>query len=236
MLETIDLNLRLARKEYSQSLDRLQNRIHLLGFQVYTQKRPVVIVFEGWDAAGKGGIIKRLTAKLDPRGYSVWPISAPQGDEKKRHYLYRFWKRLPAKGEIVIFDRSWYGRVLVERVEQFCSKEEWNRAYGEIAQFERQLTDFGTILMKFWIHITQEEQLKRFQERERTNYKSWKLTQEDWRNRGKWDDYQQAAEDMLVKTSTQNAPWDIIEANDKWYGRIKVLKNVAKKLKDELRS
>jgi polyphosphate kinase 2 (PPK2 family) len=234
MLETVDLTLRLSRKEYSAQLDRLQNQIHLLGYQVYLQKRPVVIVFEGWDASGKGGAIKRLTAKLDPRGYAVWPISAPQGDDKTRHYLYRFWRRLPPKGEIAIFDRSWYGRVLVERVEKFCTETEWTRAYAELNQFERQLTDFGTILVKFWMHISQEEQLRRFQERKRTHYKSWKLTEEDWRNRGKWTDYLQAADDMLLKTSTHNAPWAIVEANDKWFARIKVLKIVAQRLTAEL--
>jgi len=234
MLESVDMKLHLSRKEYSLQLESLQNQIHLLGYQVYTQKKPVVIVFEGWDAAGKGGVIKRLTGKLDPRGYAVWPIAAPHGDDKTRHYLYRFWRRLPAKGEIAIFDRSWYGRVLVERVEGFCSEADWTRAYAELNQFERQLTDFGMTVMKFWMHITREEQLKRFREREKTHYKSWKLTEEDWRNRGKWSDYQRAAEDMLLKTSTRNAPWTIVESNDKWYARVKVLKVVAQALKASL--
>jgi polyphosphate kinase 2 (PPK2 family) len=234
MLENLDLNLKIQRKEYATSLERLQNQLHLLGYQVYMQKTPVVLVFEGWDASGKGGTIKRLTAKLDPRGYMVWPIAAPRGEDKERHYLYRFWKRLPAKGEIAIFDRSWYGRVLVERVEGFCAEPDWSRAYSELNQFERQLTNSGMIVLKFWMHITQEEQLKRFKERERTHYKSWKLTEEDWRNRGKWEDYQQAAEDMLLKTSTQKAPWTVVEANDKWYARIKVLKSVVDRLKREL--
>ena len=234
MLETLDLNLRLSRKDYSAKLDRLQNQLHLLGYQVYMQKRAVLILFEGWDAAGKGGTIKRLTAKLDPRGYMVWPISAPHGDDRDRHYLYRFWRRLPAKGEIGIFDRSWYGRVLVERVEGFCTEEEWKRAYTELNQFERQLTNSGMIVMKFWMHISHEEQLRRFKEREKTNYKSWKLTDEDWRNRGKWEDYEAAAEEMLLKTSSQKAPWIVVEANDKWYGRIKALKTVVDRLKQEL--
>jgi AMP-polyphosphate phosphotransferase len=234
MLEKLNPKLRLSRKQYSAQLDKLQNQIHLLGYQVYLQKKSVVILFEGWDASGKGGTIKRLTAKLDPRGYAVWPISAPQGDDKARHYLYRFWRRLPAKGEIAIFDRSWYGRLLVERVERFCSENDWKRAFTELNQFERQLTGFGMILMKFWMNITQEEQLKRFKERERTHYKSWKLTEEDWRNRGKWEDYEQAAEEMLLKTSTPQAPWTIVESNDKWYGRIKVLKTIVDRLKKEL--
>lgn len=234
MLEKLNPKIRLSHKSYSAQLDRLQNQIHLLGYQVYLQKKPVVILFEGWDASGKGGTIKRLTAKLDPRGYAVWPISAPQGDDKARHYLYRFWRRLPPKGEIAIFDRSWYGRVLVERVERFCSEAEWKRAFSELNQFERQLTAFGMIVMKFWMNITREEQLKRFKERKRTHYKSWKLTKEDWRNRGKWEDYEQAAEEMLRKTSTPRAPWTIVEANDKWYARIKVLKTIVTRLKREL--
>lgn len=234
MLEKLDLSLSLSRKDYTTRLDRLQNQLHLLGYQVYIRKRPVILVFEGSDAAGKGGTIKRLTAKLDPRGYTVWPVSAPQGEDRERHYLYRFWRRLPAKGEIAIFDRSWYGRVLVERVEGFCSEEEWKRAYSELNQFERQLTNSGMIVLKFWMQISQEEQLKRFKERERTNYKSWKLTDEDWRNRGKWEDYEQAAEEMLMKTSAPKTPWTVVEANDKWYARIKVLKTVVDRLKQEL--
>ena len=234
MLEKVNLKLKLARKDYQRELPKLQGQVHLLGYQVYMQKRPVVIVFEGWDAAGKGGAIKRVTEKLDPRGYVVWPIAAPHGEDKERHYLYRFWRRLPDAGQIVIFDRSWYGRVLVERVEGFCPEAAWQRAYGEINQFERQLMDFGTIVFKFWMHIGQAEQLKRFKEREGSGYKSWKLTDEDWRNRGKWEDYEHAAEDMLLKTSTHDAPWTIVEANDKLHARIKVLKTVVNKLKQEL--
>ena len=234
MLELVDLKQRLARAEYESQLKPLQSQLHLLGYQVYVQKRPVVIVFEGWDAAGKGGAIKRLTAHLDPRGYVVHPIAAPSGDDKFRHYLYRFWRRLPEAGQIAIFDRSWYGRVLVERVEGFCAEAAWRRAYSEINQFERQLTDFGAIIFKFWLHLSQAEQLRRFKERERTNYKAWKLTDEDWRNRGKWEDYEGAAEEMLLKTSTPRAPWTVVEANDKLHARIKVLKTAVGKLKQEL--
>jgi polyphosphate kinase 2 (PPK2 family) len=235
MLESVDLNQRLDRGVYDKQLDRLQNELHLLGYQVYLQKRPVVVVFEGWDAAGKGGAIKRLTERLDPRGYVVWPIAAPQGDDKTRHYLYRFWRRLPEAGQIAMFDRSWYGRVMVERVEGFCSEAEWKRAYSEINQFERQILDFGGVIFKFWLHISQQEQLRRFKEREQTNYKAWKLTDEDWRNRGKWEDYEQAVDDMLIKTSTHRAPWTVVEANDKLFARIKVLKTVVDKLKNELK-
>ncbi len=234
MLEKLNLKVKLSRAEYERELDRLPNKLHLLGYQVYTQKRPVVMVFEGWDAAGKGGAIKRLTEKLDPRGYVVHPIAAPQGDDKERHYLYRFWRRLPEAGLIALFDRSWYGRVLVERVEGFCSAEAWQRAYSEINQFEKQMVDFGTIIFKFWVHIGQQEQLRRFKEREGSGYKSWKLTDEDWRNRGKWEDYEQAVEDMLLKTSTRNAPWTIVEGNDKLYARIKVLKTAVEKLEKEV--
>ena len=234
MLEKVDLSLKLTRGEYEKRVETLQNRLHLLGYQVYLQKRPVVLVFEGWDAAGKGGAIKRLTERLDPRGYVVWPIAAPQGDDKVRHYLYRFWRRLPEAGQIAIFDRSWYGRVLVERVEGFCPPAAWQRAYSEINQFERELVEFGTVVLKFWLHISQAEQLRRFKARERTAYKAWKITDEDWRNRGKWEDYEQAVEDMLRKTSTYRAPWTIVEANDKLHARIKVLQTVADRLAQEL--
>lgn len=235
MLERLDLSLAMPREEYDRWKKVLQADLHQLGYQVYVQKVPVVIVFEGWDAAGKGGVIKRLTEKIDPRGYVVWPIAAPAGEDKERHYLYRFWRRLPEQGQIAIFDRSWYGRVLVERLEGFCSEADWKRAYSEINQFERQLTDFGTLVFKFWMHISKDEQLRRFHERERINYKSWKITDEDWRNRSKWEDYQMAAEEMLLKTSTPNAPWTLVEANDKYYGRIKVLRTLVERLRQALK-
>lgn len=234
MLERLNLDLRLTREQYESQLEPLQNQLHLLGYQVYVRRRPVVIVCEGWDASGKGGAIKRLTERLDPRGYVVHSIAAPTGDDKNRHYMYRFWRRLPDAGQIALFDRSWYGRVLVERVEGFCKEAAWRRAYSEINQFERQLAEFGTIIVKFWLHIGREVQLARFKEREQTDYKSWKLTEEDWRNRGKWEDYERAVEDMLLKTSTSVAPWTIVEANDKLHARIKVLKNVAQVLQKEL--
>ncbi len=234
MLESLNLDVKLTRAEYETRRDKLQNRLHLLGFETYQQKRPVMIVFEGWDAAGKGGAIKRLTEKLDPRGFVVWPIAAPQGDDKVRHYLYRFWRRLPEQGQIAIFDRSWYGRVLVERVEGFCNEAAWRRAYSEINAFEREFVQFGGILLKFWMQISQKEQLRRFKERERTSYKSWKITDEDWRNRGKWEDYQAAVEEMFARTSTAKAPWTVVEAEDKLYARIKVLETVVDVLKREL--
>ena len=200
ILQRVDLGQRLEPKVYEQELAELQAKLHQLGFQVYQQKRPVVLVFEGWDAAGKGGAIKRITEQLDPRGYIVHAIAAPSGDDKAHHYLYRFWRRLPPKGNIGIFDRSWYGRVLVERIEGFARPDEWQRAFAEINEFERQLVEFGTVVCKFWMHISPDEQLRRFEERQTVRYKSWKLTDEDWRNREKWPEYEQAADEMLLRT------------------------------------
>jgi polyphosphate kinase 2 (PPK2 family) len=236
MLNTIDLSKSLTREEYVHELIRYQLQLRTLAYQLYVQKRPLVIVYEGWDAGGKGGNIKRITEKLDPRGYEVYPIAAPSGEDKTHHYLWRFWRRLQAPDEkqILIFDRSWYGRVMVERLEGFCTEEEWKRAYREINEFERQLVDFGTILAKFWIHISKEEQLERFQERQETPYKAWKLTDEDWRNRQKWDMYEEAVNDMLLKTSTLTAPWTIVEGNCKWYARVKALRTLVELLSREL--
>ncbi len=234
MLEKIDLQSSLTRKEYKQQLVRSQVRLGQLAYQVYVQKRPVIIVYEGQDAGGKGGNIKRVTEALDPRGYVVYPIAAPAGEDRTHHYLWRFWRRLPEKGQIAILDRSWYGRVMVERIEGFCTEEEWRRAYREINQFERMLVDFGTILIKFFIHISKEEQLARFESRKDTPYKSWKLTDEDWRNREKWDAYLKAIEDMLLKTSTITAPWTIIEGNSKYFARVKTLKTIVETLENEL--
>lgn len=235
MLDYLDLNLKLPREEYEAKLKVLQAELHQLAFQAYVQKRAVVVVFEGMDASGKGGAIKRLTEKMDPRGYVVWPIAAPSGDDKDRHYLYRFWRRLPEQGQIAIFDRSWYGRVLVERLEGFCSEEAWKRAFTEINQFERQLIDSGAIILKFWMHISKDEQLARFHEREQTNYKSWKITDEDWRNRAKWEDYMLATQEMILKTSTLAAPWTLVEGNDKLFARIRVLQTVESKLRSALK-
>jgi polyphosphate kinase 2 (PPK2 family) len=234
VLNTVDLSQTLERKEYRQSLIKYQVALHALGFQVYKQQRPVILVYEGWDAGGKGGNIKRVTERLDPRGYVVHAIAAPQGEDASRHYLYRFWRRLPEAGQIAIFDRSWYGRVMVERIEGFCSDGEWKRAYREINHFERQLVDFGTIIFKFWIHISQEEQLRRFDSRAVDELRRWKLTDEDWRNRDKWDVYFEAVNEMLVKTSTVTAPWTIVEGDNKWFARIKVLKTLVDGLSKEL--
>ena len=234
MLQRVDLSQRLDEQNYAQRLKLLQTQAYMLGLQVYHQQRPVVIVFEGWDAAGKGGAIQRLTERLDPRAYTVHTSAAPAGDDKNRHYLYRFWRRLPPRGAFGIFDRSWYGRVLVERVEGFARLDEWQRAYAEINEFERQLVEFGTIICKFWMHLSPEEQLRRFHERQNVPYKAWKLTDEDWRNREKWPLYEEAVNEMLLRTSTPTAPWTVVESEDKRFGRIKVMQTVVGRLEAEL--
>jgi polyphosphate kinase 2 (PPK2 family) len=236
ILETVDLDRRLARAEYRENLIRYQVQLRELAFELYRQKRTLLVVYEGWDAAGKGGNIKRMTERLDPRGYEVFPIPAPRDEDATHHYLWRFWRRLkpPDEKQILVFDRSWYGRVLVERVEGLCTQEEWRRAYREINAFERQLVDSGMILVKFWLHISSAEQLRRFQHRLNTPYKQWKLTEEDWRNREKWEQYEVAVDDMLLKTSTVTAPWTVIEGNDKWYARIKVLRTLTDVLGKQL--
>jgi polyphosphate kinase 2 (PPK2 family) len=238
MLETLDLNQQLSREEYERDLLRYQLRMRELAVELYERKRSLVVVYEGWDAAGKGGSIRRVTEKLDPRGYEVFSIAAPRGEEKIHHYLWRFWRRLepPDEKQILIFDRSWYGRVLVERVEGFAQESAWKRAYREINDFERQLTFGGVIVVKFWLHISKEEQLRRFRGREETSYKRWKLTAEDWRNREKWDQYTLAVEDMLVKTSTTSAPWTVVEANFKWYARVKCLRTLVQSVSAALNS
>jgi polyphosphate kinase 2 (PPK2 family) len=191
-------------------------------------RQNVVIVVEGPDAAGKGGAIKRLVEKLDPRTYRVYSVVRPTQEEYQHHHLWRFWNRLPPYGQMAIFDRSWYGRVLVERVEGFATPTEWKRAYREINEFERVLIDDGTLILKFYLHITKDEQLDRFKRRESDPLKHWKITEEDWRNRRKWDEHNQAAEDMFEQTSTELAPWTVIEANFKWYARLKTLKAAIK--------
>jgi AMP-polyphosphate phosphotransferase len=237
MLETIDLTKTISSEDYVESLLRYQLELRNMAFQLYQQKRSLVIVFEGWDAGGKGGNIKRITERLDPRGYEVFPIAAPAGEDHTHHYLWRFWRRLKAPDEkqVLIFDRSWYGRVLVERIEGFCKEEDWKRAYREINEFERELTDSGMILVKFWFQISKDEQLRRFEERKNDPYKSWKLTEEDWRNRDKWDLYLAAVEDMLLKTSTLNAPWTVVEGNDKYYARVKSVRTLVETVSKELK-
>jgi polyphosphate kinase 2 (PPK2 family) len=232
MLDRVDMTQALTREEYKAQLKPLQRQLQALGHILYERERSLIIVFEGWDAAGKGGAIKRLTELVDSRGYEVFPIAAPAGEDRSHHYLWRFWRRLkPAhEKQIQIFDRSWYGRVLVERVEGFCEEADWKRAYREINDFERQLANAGMILVKFWMQITPEEQLNRFTERQNSPTKEWKLTDEDWRNREKRPRYQPAVEEMLLKTSTLLAPWTVVEANDKLFARVKVLRTVVDSL------
>ena len=221
-------------EKYRQELKELQAHLGELHNRLYRKRVPVIITYEGWDAAGKGGNIKRVAGALDPRGYEVHPIASPEPHEKARHYLWRFWTRLPKDGHIAIFDRTWYGRVMVERLEGFCSENDWKRAYNEINEFEKELHDWGAVIIKFWVQIDKETQLERFTERQNNPEKQWKITDEDWRNREKWDQYETAVDEMLKKTSTSYAPWHILESVDKKYARIKALKIIIKELEKVL--
>ena len=213
----------LDEEKYKKELKELQAKLGQLHNRLYRKRVPVIIAYEGWDAAGTGGNIKRLTGALDPRGFEVHPIASPEPHEKARHYLWRFWTRLPKDGHIAIFDRTWYGRVMVERLEGFCSENDWQRAYYEMNEFEQELHNWGAVILKFWVQIDKDTQLARFTERQNTPSKQWKITDEDWRNREKWDLYEQAVDEMLQKTSTTYAPWHILESVDKKYARIKAL-------------
>jgi polyphosphate:AMP phosphotransferase len=230
ILNRLDMSLSVDNKFYKKRLEELQGRLNLYCRRAKELSISTLLVFEGWDAAGKGGVIRRITAALDARGYEVIPIAAPTDEERAHHYLWRFWRHLSRAGRVTIFDRSWYGRVLVERVERFARSDEWRRAYAEINDFEDQLVRHGIVLCKFWLHITSEEQLARFQERENTPYKRWKLTDEDWRNREKWGDYELAVNAMVEHTSTTQVPWTLVEANDKRYARLKVLETVCERI------
>ena len=229
-LKDVDLSPAMPDDKYDKKLKKLQARLSELHNILYRKKIPVILCYEGWDAAGKGGNIRRVASPLDPRGFDVQPIASPLPHELNRQYLWRFWTRLPRSGHICIFDRTWYGRVMVERLEGFCKEKDWQRAYNEINEFERQLTDWGAVVIKFWIHIDKDTQLARFTDRQNTPEKQWKITDEDWRNREKWDQYEGAVDEMLQKTSTENAPWYIIESNDKQYARIRTLKIIVKAL------
>ena len=234
-LADVDLSKTLDEEKYKKELKKEQARLSELHNRIYLARIPVVIAYEGWDAAGKGGNIKRVSEALDPRGYEVVPVAAPKAEEKSRHYLWRFWKNLPKDGHVAIFDRSWYGRVLVERIEGFCAQDDWRRAYREINEFERQLYDWGAVVVKFWLQIDSGEQLRRFQERQNDPGKQWKITEEDWRNRGKWPQYETAVNEMLQYTSTDFAPWNIIEGNDKKYARVRALKIINRMIEKRLR-
>lgn len=233
-LESVDLSKSYKKKKYKKLLEKEQKELYRLQYSVIEKKIPVVCVFEGWDAAGKGGCIKRLTRAVNPRFYSVVPIGSPSQDEKKYHYMYRFLDGIPNCGHITIYDRSWYGRVMVERIEGFATEEEWKSAYYEINAFEKMLTSFGIVVLKFWLHMDKDKQYERFMERKNDPLKQWKLTDEDWRNREKWDEYFVAVNEMIEKTSTKKAPWIIIPANDQRYARVEVLKEINKAIKEEI--
>lgn len=235
ILSGTDLSKTMDREEYGKKLDRLQKKLERLHSELYRYRIPVVLGFEGWDAAGKGGAIRRLTSHLDPRGYKVCPTASPNDVEKVHHYLWRFWNNFPKDGHIAIFDRTWYGRVMVERIEGFCTEDEWRRAYKEINDMEAHLVHSGAVVLKFWIHIDRDEQERRFNDRMRNPEKQWKITDEDWRNREKWDQYEEAVNEMLEKTSTKDAPWIVVEGNSKYYARIKVLETVVDALEKKIK-
>ena len=235
VLSGVDLSKRLTESEYKEELNRLQKRLEMLHSEIYRLRIPVVVGFEGWDAGGKGGAIKRLTSHLDPRGYQVNPTASPNDIEKVHHYLWRFWNNVPKAGHIAIFDRTWYGRVMVERIEGFCTEAEWKRAYQEINEMEAHMANAGAVVLKFWMHIDKDEQERRFKERMENPAKQWKITDEDWRNRAKWDLYEEAVNEMLVRTSTTYAPWIVVEGNDKHYARVKVLQTVVDAIEKKIK-
>lgn len=234
VLSRLDMSQTLTKEDYEAALKRYQAQLNQLQRAAREQKISTILVFEGWDAAGKGGSIRRITSALDARDYQVIQISAPTDEEAAHNYLWRFWRHIPRAGRVTIYDRSWYGRVLVERIEGFAHTREWQRAYNEINDFEAQLVDRGIVLLKFWLHITPEEQLRRFEQRKQISYKAWKLTDEDWRNRERWADYELAVDEMVEHTSTRREPWTLVEANDKRYARIKVLRTLCERLEAAL--
>lgn len=230
VLDKVDLTQHLSKKHYLEQLAHYQAKLHRLSWMLQDAKISSIIVFEGWDAGGKGGAIRRMTQAMDARLYRVISTAAPTDEERSHHYLWRFWRHVPRAGYFTIYDRSWYGRVLVERVENFAKEHEWQRAYSEINAFEEQLINHGDVIIKFWLHISPDEQLKRFKEREKIRYKQHKITEEDWRNREKWDEYALAVNDMVARTSTQYAPWTLIAGDDKRFARIEVLKTICERL------
>lgn len=232
ILRNLAFEERLSKEKYATKIVKAQAKLGRLSRQL--KKHSVVVVFEGMDAAGKGGAIRRVTQALDARQYAVIPIAAPTDEERAQPYLWRFWRHMPGRGQFAIFDRSWYGRVLVERVEGFATEAEWSRAYREINELEEEMAEHGIVVVKFWLAITKDEQLKRFKEREATKHKRFKITAEDWRNRRKWDDYIVAASDMIDRTSTSYAPWTVVEANDKHLARIRVLETLSRRIEEVL--
>jgi len=236
ILNTLDLSGQIDRDDYERELTELQNRLRRLTWQAKKEKRDTVLVFEGWDAGGKGGTIRRLVAGIDARLVRVISISAPSDEEKAHHYLWRFWRQLPRPGSVTIYDRSWYGRVLVERVQGLTPRVDWERGYQEINDFEEQLTDHGIVLKKFWLHISPEEQLSRFEKREEVDWKKYKITDEDWRNREQWEGYERAVHEMVARTSTAKAPWTLVPANNKKSARLMVIRTVCEALEEALQA
>jgi polyphosphate kinase 2 (PPK2 family) len=234
VLDTVDLSLNLTRKEYAAELDSYQAKLQDLSWQAYRAKRSVVGVFEGWDAAGKGSAIRRVTGAMDPRLYRLLQFAAPTDEERAHHYLWRFWRQLQRDGRATLYDRSWYGRVLVERVEKLATTGQWQRAYHEINQFEEQLVKHGCIVVKFWLHISPDEQLARFKAREEVPHKNYKITEDDWRNRERWHDYEKAVDDMVCHTSTRHAPWTLVSGNHKHYARIQILRTLCEAMESAL--
>ena len=235
VLSKVDLSCSIDKEDYKDKLEKCQKKLRSLQIDLFESKKSAIFAFEGWDAGGKGGAIRRLTDALDPLVYQVNPISAPNDIERRYHYLWRFWTKFPNQGEISIFDRSWYGRLMVERVEHFASDGEWKRAYAEINDMEAQLVEQDTLICKFWMQIDADEQYKRFKERQDNPFKNWKITDEDWRNREKWSSYEDAVNEMLVKTSTVYAPWTIVEGNCKYFARLKVLETVIEALEKHIK-
>ncbi len=234
VLSRLEMDRKIDKPDYREELRELRARLGRLQRRAHDRHYSSIIMLEGWDAGGKGGAIRRITSALDSRNYQVIPIAAPTDEELAHHYLWRFWRHIPMNGKVTIYDRSWYGRVLVERIEGYCAEADWKRAYDEINQFEHELVDDDIILCKFWIHITREEQLRRFKEREATPYKQWKITEEDYRNRERWDDYVAAVDEMVRKTSTGHAPWTLVEGNQKYYARIKMLRTICEAMEERL--
>ena len=235
LLRELDMTQKLAKAKYETQLEKWQGRLNLLSREKkYFKKHSLVLLFEGSDAAGKGGAVRRITGAIDARHFQVVPVAAPTEEERAQPYLWRFWRHAPRRGRITIFDRSWYGRVLVERVEGFCGVADWMRAYGEINDFEEQMARGGAIVCKFWLQITAEEQLKRFTLRQKTSFKRFKITEEDWRNRKKWNEYEQSVCDMIDRTSTDLAPWTVVEAEDKYFARVKILKTIVERMERSL--
>ncbi len=234
ILSTVDLSLKISDSEYQRRMAGFRAQLNDLVIKARKKKVGVVAAFEGWDASGKGGTIRRLVQSMSAPLYRVIPIAAPTAEERAQHYLWRFWRQIPPRGGFVVFDRTWYGRVLVERVEGFATQEQWSRAYEEINDFERQLTDDKRVVLKFWLHISKDEQLRRFKERERIPFKRFKIGPDDYRNRGKWDQYELAVNEMIARTSTPTAPWNIVPSNDKDYARVHVIQSVVDALERAL--